>query len=105
MKKIKCLFRDTSVKLILLAISFSSTYEILNNIEESKNSMLKITKIEPTVLLKESLNGWLVLTAILLFISFFAMILGPVLWIYISEIFPNSFRGKAVSIVTIVLLA
>lgn len=51
------------------------------------------------------INGWLVLTGILLFIAFFAMSLGPIPWIYMSEIFPNNIRGTAVSIATIVLWA
>jgi SP family arabinose:H+ symporter-like MFS transporter len=50
-------------------------------------------------------NGWLVLIGILLFIAFFAISLGPIPWIYISEIFPNRFRGAAVSMATIVLWA
>jgi len=48
-------------------------------------------------------NGWIVLLGILLFIAFFAMSFGPITWLYISEIFPNNFRGTAVSIATIVL--
>jgi sugar porter (SP) family MFS transporter len=51
------------------------------------------------------LNGWLVLAGILFFTAFFAMSWGPVPWLYISEVFPNNFRGTAVSIVTIVLWA
>ncbi len=50
-------------------------------------------------------NGWWLLSGMLLFIAFFAMSWGPIPWIYISEIFPNSIRGKAVSIATIVLWA
>ncbi len=49
------------------------------------------------------MSGWLVLIGIVLFIAFFAMSLGPIPWLYISEVFPNSFRGAAVSIATIVL--
>ncbi len=52
-----------------------------------------------------TINGWLVLLGILLFIAFFAMSFGPITWLYISEVFPNSFRGKAVSIATLVLWA
>ncbi len=51
------------------------------------------------------INGWIVLLGILLFIAFFAMSYGVIPWLYISEIFPNNFRGKAVSIATLVLWA
>ena len=50
-------------------------------------------------------NGWIVLLGILLFIAFFAMSFGVIPWLYISEVFPNNFRGKAVSIATLVLWA
>ena len=52
-----------------------------------------------------TINGWLVLVGILLFTAFFAMSFGPIVWLYISEVFPNNFRGTAVSIATIILWA
>jgi SP family xylose:H+ symportor-like MFS transporter len=42
--------------------------------------------------------GILALISVLLFIASFAMSLGPVVWVMISEIFPNSIRDKAMSI-------
>ena len=52
-----------------------------------------------------TINGWLVLLGILLFTAFFAMSFGPIAWLYISEVFPNSFRGTAVSIAIMVMWA
>ena len=43
--------------------------------------------------------GILTLVLILLFIAGFAMSWGPVMWVLLSEIFPNSIRG-AMSIAT-----
>ncbi len=45
-----------------------------------------------------SLPSALVLFAILLFVSSFAISIGPVMWVLLSEIFPNHLRGMAISI-------
>jgi SP family arabinose:H+ symporter-like MFS transporter len=45
----------------------------------------------------------LVLIPILSYIAFFAISLGPIPWIFISEVFPNKIRGRAVSIATMAL--
>jgi SP family arabinose:H+ symporter-like MFS transporter len=42
----------------------------------------------------------LILAAILLYVAFFAMGMGPVPWLIISEIFPTKVRGRAASIAT-----
>jgi MFS family permease len=43
---------------------------------------------------------WLALVALVLFIASFAIGLGPVFWLMISEIFPLSLRSKAMSVCT-----
>jgi len=48
-------------------------------------------------------QGYLVLIPILTFIAFFAFSMGPIPWIFISEVFPNKIRGRAVSIATMAL--
>lgn len=45
-----------------------------------------------------NLNSSITLVAILVYIAAFASSLGPVTWVVISELFPNSIRGKAMSI-------
>ncbi|WP_440905164.1 sugar porter family MFS transporter [Catenovulum sp. SX2] len=45
------------------------------------------------------INAPLVLFAILFFVASFAVSLGPVMWVLLSEIFPNHLRGLAISIV------
>jgi sugar porter (SP) family MFS transporter len=45
--------------------------------------------------------GWLALAGLVLFIASFAVGLGPVFWLMISEIFPVGARGKAMSVCTI----
>ena len=42
-------------------------------------------------------NLWF-LSCLLLYVAFFAIALGPVVWVVIAEIFPTHVRGRAVSI-------
>ncbi len=51
----------------------------------------------------ESFSGPWVFIAVLGYIASFAMSLGPVVWVYNSEIFPTRIRGRAMSIATFVL--
>lgn len=46
-----------------------------------------------------TLNPTLVLIAIIGFVASFAISLGPVMWVLLSEIFPNEYRGAAISVV------
>jgi len=43
------------------------------------------------------LNTWVVLFAVIGFVASFAVSLGPVMWVLLSEIFPNRLRGLAIS--------
>jgi sugar porter (SP) family MFS transporter len=45
-------------------------------------------------------EGMLLLSFILVFIACFAFSLGPVVWVILSEIYPNRIRGRAMSIAT-----
>lgn len=49
-----------------------------------------------------SMNSGLILTGILLFVASFAVSLGPVTWVFLSEIFPNAVRGAAIALVAFV---
>jgi SP family arabinose:H+ symporter-like MFS transporter len=44
------------------------------------------------------ISGAGLLTCVVLFIAAFAMAMGPVGWLFCSEIFPNKLRGRAMSI-------
>ncbi|WP_194765710.1 sugar porter family MFS transporter [Tamlana sp. I1] len=46
-----------------------------------------------------NMNSILVLLAILGFVASFAISLGPVMWVLLSELFPNWVRGMAISVV------
>jgi len=45
------------------------------------------------------IHARLVLYAIIGFVASFAISLGPVMWVLLSEIFPNAYRGAAISVV------
>lgn len=51
----------------------------------------------------EAASGTLVLGLILLYIAFFAMAMGPIVWVIMSEIFPTRLRGSAMGIATVIL--
>ncbi len=50
-------------------------------------------------------SGMLVLIFILIYVASFAISLGPVVWVIMSEIFPNRIRGKATAIASMALWA
>lgn len=49
------------------------------------------------------ISGWVLLVLVLLAIAVYAMSLAPVVWVVISEIFPNRIRGAAMSVATLAL--
>jgi SP family arabinose:H+ symporter-like MFS transporter len=53
----------------------------------------------------KGIGGYWVLVCILVYIAAFAVSLGPVTWVLISEIFPNKYRGIGMSISTMFLWA
>jgi sugar porter (SP) family MFS transporter len=48
----------------------------------------------------QSSAGWLALVALIVYIACFAMGLGPVFWLMISEIYPLELRGPAMAVCT-----
>ncbi|WP_101295470.1 sugar porter family MFS transporter [Halegenticoccus soli] len=46
--------------------------------------------------------GWAALASLMLYVAFFAIGLGPVFWLLISEIYPLKVRGSAMGVVTVV---
>jgi len=51
----------------------------------------------------EQLEGRWVLIFVLLYVASFAVAMGPVVWVVMSEIFPTCIRGRAMSIATVCL--
>ena len=53
-------------------------------------------------LLKQT-EGFLLIGCIVIFITFFEIGFGPVIWVLLSEIYPMNVRGRAMSIATLML--
>jgi sugar porter (SP) family MFS transporter len=51
----------------------------------------------------ESVSGLYVLIMVMLYIAAFAFTLGPVVWVLISEMYPNEIRGRAIGLTSAVL--
>ncbi len=77
---------------------FSTDKEFISSLETEFGA----DRIEPyhDSLITAGLNirASLVLFAIIGFVASFAISLGPVMWVLLSEIFPNQYRGVAISI-------
>lgn len=48
-------------------------------------------------------HGVALLACVILFISAFSMAMGPITWLFLSEIFPNKIRGRAMSVAAFIL--
>jgi len=48
-------------------------------------------------------GGSLVLLFTLLYVAFFAVAMGPIVWVVMAEIFPTRVRGRAMAIATVIL--
>jgi MFS transporter, SP family, arabinose:H+ symporter len=80
---------------------FNSELSFYAAIDNSLAGTSNNTESYKPLLLKDGIkiNSMLVLISILGFIIGFSISLGPVMWAILSEIFPNSLRGTAISVV------
>jgi MFS family permease len=78
---------------------FSTDKEFLASLEKTLGA--DRIKVHRDTLVTAGLNirATLVLCAIIGFVASFAISLGPVMWVLLSEIFPNQYRGTAMSVV------
>ncbi len=78
--------------------TFHTDKEFMADLEQK----LGAERLKPhrDALVKAGLNirASLVLVAIIGFVASFAISLGPVMWVLLSEIFPNQYRGMAMSV-------
>lgn len=58
-----------------------------------------------TAYFTNNFNGYLVLVFIMGYLAFFALSLGPIVWVLIGEIFPNRLRSHAISLAVFCLWA
>ncbi len=68
--------------------------DLASRLTEDQLKANKLNILKSTV----KLNSAVIMVAIICFVGMFAMSLGPVTWVLLSELFPNQFRAKAISI-------
>jgi len=101
---------DNNLNEIPIEVNAVKLQPILNTVYESEIDFLQALKAELGGSLVEkneskflsiaiSINAKLILLGILGFIASFAVSLGPVMWVLLSEIFPNKIRAIAISFV------
>ncbi len=78
---------------------YDSDVQFKRDIKEALGE-LKALEHESNII-KASINAnpMIILLGVLSFVAFFAMSLGPVMWVLLSELFPNWIRGLAISFV------
>jgi MFS transporter, SP family, sugar:H+ symporter len=78
---------------------FRSEQDFVASLEKAVGA--ERVKAQRDALVSAGLNirASLVLAAIIGFVASFAISLGPVMWVLLSEIFPNQYRGMAMSLV------
>jgi MFS family permease len=81
--------------------AFFNTFDTKLNESGAGTVEISMIKANSTSLIRDKsieINSLLVLIAIIGFLVGFAISLGPVMWAMLSEIFPNKYRGIALSI-------
>jgi MFS family permease len=78
---------------------FRTEKEFLSNLEKTLGAERLKTHKDALVTAGLNIRATLVLAAIVGFVASFAISLGPVMWVLLSEIFPNQYRGVAMSLV------
>jgi MFS family permease len=68
--------------------------DLASHLTENEFNDNKLNILKSTV----KLNSIVILIAVVSFVGMYSMSLGPVTWVLLSELFPNQFRAKAISI-------
>jgi MFS family permease len=79
--------------------AFRTEKEFLSSLEKTLGAQRLKAHKDALVTAGLNIRATLVLIAIIGFVASFAISLGPVMWVLLSEIFPNKYRGTAMSLV------
>ncbi len=83
----------------MIDIKYDNDVDFKNAAKQALGNQL-YTKNEGAILeAATSMNATLVLIGILGFIACFAFSLGPVMWVMLSELYPNKYKGLAIGII------
>ena len=90
---------DSNKLLIFQDVEYDSDVKFKNEIKSAIGTQV-YAKNEGSILEAAiEMNSTLVLLGILGFIACFAFSLGPIMWVMLSELFPNKFRGLAIGVI------
>ena len=90
---------DSNKLLIFQDVEYYSDVKFKNEIKSAIGTQV-YAKNEGSILEAAiEMNSTLVLLGILGFIACFAFSLGPIMWVMLSELFPNKFRGLAIGVI------
>jgi MFS family permease len=90
---------DSSKLLIFEDVEYNSDVKFKNDIKSAIGNQV-YSKNEGSILESAlEMNSTLVLFGIFGFIACFAFSLGPIMWVMLSELFPNRFRGLAIGVI------
>lgn len=83
----------------LVGQTFDSDIEFKDAIKAELGREQAVLYESPIITASITANPMLILVGVLSFVAFFAMSLGPVMWVLFSELFPIWIRGLAISFV------
>lgn len=90
---------DSSKLLMFEDVEYNSDVKFKNDIKSAIGNQV-YAKNEGSILESAiEMNSTLVLFGIFGFIACFAFSLGPIMWVMLSELFPNKFRGLAIGVI------
>ena len=90
---------DSSKLLMFEDVEYNSDVKFKNDIKSAIGNQV-YAKNEGSILESATeMNSTLVLFGIFGFIACFAFSLGPIMWVMLSELFPNKFRGLAMGVI------
>ena len=90
---------DSSKLLIFQDVEYNSDVKFKNDIKSAIGNQVYAKNEGPILEAAIEMNSTLVLLGILGFIACFAFSLGPIMWVMLSELFPNKIRGLAIGFI------
>ncbi|MER2493485.1 sugar porter family MFS transporter [Catenovulum sediminis] len=86
----------------IINVKFNNDVEFKNAMKHHLGEKVYLNNESEILKAGTQMNANLLLIGILAFVASFAVSLGPVMWVLLSEIFPNQVRGIAISFVGII---
>ena len=98
--KLELLDADIQEKLTLyVGVAYDNDLDFKNKMKQTLGAQV-YAKNEGAILeAATNMNSTLILVGILVFIACFGFSLGPVMWVMLSEMYPNKYRGLAIGVI------